>query len=379
MQVTLEQTRMSKRRETDSRPGLVNRGWIEEERWVDREAYSSTGTGSVSLKSPWVVQEADEQFSCFVATQSVDDIQVLPDGLAQAITNLHRVNDVRDINSFLRKINGKLPAGGVYVGCAQTCELVKRTRFQGRPAWTVWPGYCASFLLHRVLPKLWATRALYFTLSKGENQAISKTEILGRLVYCGFEIVAYDEVGDELFFVVEKQCAPSEDVPPSSGSLLRMKRIGHHGRLVNFYKLRTMHPYAEYIQSHVHATNDLAPSGKFSDDYRVTTWGRFLRRTWLDELPMLINFLKGDLKLVGVRPLSKHYLGLYPKEMLAQRLRHKPGLIPAFYADLPVGFDAIIESESQYLDASERHPFLTDVRYLRKALWNIFRKRVRSQ
>ena len=74
-------------------------------------------------------------------------------------------------------------------------------------------------------------------------------------------------------------------------------------------------------------------------DLFITRVGRFLRKTWLDELPMLINWMKGDLKLVGVRPLSSHYFSLYSEELRALRIRTKPGLIPAFLSpDMPGTF-----------------------------------------
>lgn len=107
--------------------------------------------------------------------------------------------------------------------------------------------------------------------------------------------------------------------------------------------------------------------GKIAGDYRVNAAGRFLRKTWLDELPMLINWMKGDLKLVGVRPLSSHYFSLYSEELRALRIRTKPGLIPPFYADMPGTLDEIQESERRYLEQYLRSPFLTDWRYFWKA------------
>ena len=114
------------------------------------------------------------------------------------------------------------------------------------------------------------------------------------------------------------------------------------------------------------------------NDFRVTSWGRILRKAWIDEVPMLWNLLKGDLKLVGVRPLSPHYLSLYPEDVTELRKGVRPGLIPPYYADLPVGFDAIVDSERQYLLKYGQHPLRTDLSYLRRALWNIIVRRKRS-
>ena len=323
------------------------------------------------------VRETERTF--FVAATEARDVEALPDVPTRNITNLRQANDARDLNALFRAVNAKLPVGGTYTGCVETCEQVKRRHFAGRPRWRAWPGYLLHFLYRRVLPKLAPTRALYRLLSRGRGHALSKTEVLGRLVYCGFDVAAHWEADGELHFVAEKRRAPSEGPPPVSGLLFRMERVGQGGRPRNFYKLRTMHPYAEHLQASLYATNALAPNGKFNDDFRITTWGRFMRRTWLDELPMVVNLLRGDLKLVGVRPLSRHYLSLYPPELLALRLRHKPGLVPPFYADLPEGFDAICESERRYLEAYERHPLRTDLRYLACAVRRIVFEHARSQ
>ncbi|MBM3421581.1 MAG: sugar transferase, partial [Bacteroidetes bacterium] len=97
-----------------------------------------------------------------------------------------------------------------------------------------------------------------------------------------------------------------------------------------------------------------------------------------DELPMLINLFKGDMKIVGVRPLSRHYFELYTHEMQERRVRYKPGLLPPFYADMPVTLDEIQESEKRYLDSYDRSPILTDIRYFFRSIWNIVCRHARS-
>jgi len=124
--------------------------------------------------------------------------------------------------------------------------------------------------------------------------------------------------------------------------------------------------------------NNLAAGGKFKNDFRVSIWGHFLRKTWIDELPMIVNLIKGDLKLVGIRPLSKHYLSLYPEEFQKKRSTVKPGLIPPFYADMPKTLPEIIASEEKYIDAYKKHKFLTDCKYFRKSFCNIVFRHARS-
>jgi lipopolysaccharide/colanic/teichoic acid biosynthesis glycosyltransferase len=139
-----------------------------------------------------------------------------------------------------------------------------------------------------------------------------------------------------------------------------------------------MHPYSEYLQEFVYNNNNLQVGGKFKKDFRITKWGAVFRKHWIDELPMLVNFAKGDLKLVGVRPISKQYLSLYNKEFRKKRINYKPGLVPPYYADMPKNLSEIIRSEKKYLDEYDKSEIKTDVKYFFKAFNNIVIKKERS-
>jgi lipopolysaccharide/colanic/teichoic acid biosynthesis glycosyltransferase len=139
-----------------------------------------------------------------------------------------------------------------------------------------------------------------------------------------------------------------------------------------------MHPYSEYLQGYVYQLNDLKDGGKFQHDFRITSWGSMCRRIWLDELPMIINLFTGDMKLVGVRPLSKHYFSLYSPEMRERRIKYRPGLLPPFYADMPNNIEEIQASELRYLDAYDKSPILTDISYFFRSLRNILFRHARS-
>ncbi|MBI9054693.1 MAG: sugar transferase [Bacteroidales bacterium] len=165
---------------------------------------------------------------------------------------------------------------------------------------------------------------------------------------------------------------------PTYGPLVKLNRVGKNGKIIHVYKLRTMHPYAEYLQEYIYDKSALQEGGKFKDDFRITTLGKFFRKFWIDELPMLINFIRGEMKIIGVRPLSKHYFSLYSTELQEKRTKSKPGLIPPFYVDMPKTLDEIQASEMKYLIAQEKHPFLTDWKYFWKAVWNILFRRARS-
>ena len=306
------------------------------------------------------------------------NIDALDSDRFTSIVNLHRINDIRWLNKFFESVNGRLPAGGLFIGCVETAALRKERILRKYPHGVNRVVYFVDFLVKRIGPKLWLTKKLYFALTRGLNRVIAKPEVLGRLYSCGFELVEEQFCEGLLFFVSRKVKAPAYDMNPTYGLLVKLRRHGRNGDMINVYKMRTMHPFAEYLQEYVHESNDLAAGGKFSDDFRITTGGRLMRKLWIDELPMLINFFKGELKLVGVRPLSKHYFSLYDAELQKRRVRYKPGLVPPFYADLPQTLDEIMDSEKRYLDAYESAPLATDWRYFWMAFSNIVFKRARS-
>jgi lipopolysaccharide/colanic/teichoic acid biosynthesis glycosyltransferase len=97
------------------------------------------------------------------------------------------------------------------------------------------------------------------------------------------------------------------------------ERVGRNGRVFRMLKLRSMVADAEsaldgYLASNPGAAREWAERQKLTDDPRVTRFGHFLRRTSLDELPQLINVLKGDMSLVGPRPMMPSQRALYPGE-----------------------------------------------------------------
>jgi lipopolysaccharide/colanic/teichoic acid biosynthesis glycosyltransferase len=289
----------------------------------------------------------------------------------EAIINLEKINNVRRVNKFHELVNSKLIDNGTYSGCAETkTQRVKRI-FMKFPRRVALPFLLLDFVYKRVLPKLPCIKRLYFAVTRGHNRVMSKAEILGRLVSCGFEIRAAKEINNVLYFVAEKVKKPEFNLGVSYGPLFKMKRVGKGGRIFKFYKLRTMYPYAEYLQKSIIHQNGLAKNGKMNGDYRITTWGKYLRKYWIDEFPMLINLIKGDLKLFGVRPLSLDYFSRYPTELQELRIKTKPGLIPPYYVDLPNSFEEILRSEERYLTQYFRSPFMTDFKYFARALWNI--------
>ena len=322
--------------------------------------------------------DMEHQRTLVVSTTTEFNIKSQPEGYFQAIVNLHDINDFKRINKFFETVNSRLPLYGLYINSTVTNRIRKQRIMKKYPPVINGIVYLFHFLFMRVFPKLPVTKNLYFWSTNGYNRALSKAETYGRLYSCGFELVSDSQIGDKLYFVARKIQEPAFDYNPTYGPLIRLKRIGKNGKTIYVYKMRTMHPYSEYLQDYVYRTNDLEEGGKFRNDFRVSTTGRIMRKMWIDDLPMLINLLRGDLKLVGVRPLSNQYFELYCEELRAKRIRTRPGLIPPFYADMPKSLEEIQASEDHYLEAYFRHPLLTDWRYFWKAVYNIVVKKVRS-
>ena len=115
-----------------------------------------------------------------------------------------------------------------------------------------------NFLFKRIIPKLSLTKKYYFDITKGNDQLLSKAEGLGRLVSCGFKIMDFKSINGLIYFVVKKEKEPSYDRSPSYGPLYAMPRIGKNGKIIKVYKLRTMHPYSEYLQDYVLKVNGYA-------------------------------------------------------------------------------------------------------------------------
>lgn len=139
---------------------------------------------------------------------------------------------------------------------------------------------------------------------------------------------------------------------PGASPIFVQDRVGRNGKIFKFYKFRSMVPNAEEKLSEVLAQNEMdGPVFKMKHDPRITRVGRFIRRTSIDELPQLINILKGDMSIVGPRPALPREVAQY-NDYERQRLYVTPGLT-CYWQIQPnrneLSFDEWMELDIKYI------------------------------
>ena len=155
---------------------------------------------------------------------------------------------------------------------------------------------------------------------------------------------------------------------PGAPPIYVQERVGKDGRKFKFYKFRSMVPNAESMLETLLEKNEMqGPVFKIKNDPRITRFGRFIRRTSIDELPQLLNVLKGDLSLVGPRPPLPREVAMYNERQL-QRLAVLPGLT-CYWQVKPkrnsASFDEWVALDLKYI---QNRSFKTDVVILFKTV-----------
>lgn len=325
----------------------------------------------------------------------VDDVITTDDQSISAPVGLligrTRINEVRRLNQFLLFCTDHIAMGGYFVARYISIENARkdlRCRYKGLLFWTV---YTLQFLWYRVLPKLPWVATVYFSppmswldtvylaVAKKRHRALSKAEVWGRLAYCGMQVIAESKGDGDIFLIAQRVAFPVRNKKPSYYPVVALEKVGVDGEIIYIHKIRTMFPFSEFLQKRICEEHGLAPTGKFANDFRLTEVGKILRRYWLDELPQIFDWLRGDIKLVGIRATSRHYLSLYPRKFLDLYVQVKPGLIPPIFDEFTKGFEQIVSVEMTYLQRYWDQPLRTDVRYLIQTVGDIVFRGVRSK
>ena len=139
---------------------------------------------------------------------------------------------------------------------------------------------------------------------------------------------------------------------PKGKIFFTQERNGQYPKTFKMYKFRSMvHNAEELLESLKDQNEQTGPVFKMENDPRITKVGKFIRKTSIDELPQLINVLKGDMSIVGPRPPIPHEVAQY-NEYQMQRLSVKPGLTCIWQTSgrNNVGFDEWVEMDIEYIE-----------------------------
>lgn len=149
------------------------------------------------------------------------------------------------------------------------------------------------------------------------------------------------------------------------------KRVGVNGKEFNMYKFRSMVVNAEKLKEKLKNKNEMSgPMFKIKDDPRITKIGKFIRKTSIDELPQLVNVLKGEMSLVGPRPSLPSEVKEFKSWML-RRLDVKPG-ITCYWQVMGrnrIGFEDWMKLDVKYV---EDRSFWLDIKLIFNTFFVLF-------
>ncbi|MCD2502302.1 sugar transferase [Clostridium sp. NSJ-145] len=153
--------------------------------------------------------------------------------------------------------------------------------------------------------------------------------------------------------------------------IFSQERVGRYGKKFKMYKFRSMVVNAEELKKNLEAQNEMSgPMFKMKDDPRVTKVGRFIRKTSLDEIPQLVNILKGDMSLVGPRPSLPKEVEQF-ESWMNKRHEVKPGLTCYWQVSgrNNIDFEEWMKLDIKYV---EERSLLIDIKLILKTVLVLF-------
>ncbi|WP_138211333.1 sugar transferase [Hathewaya histolytica] len=153
------------------------------------------------------------------------------------------------------------------------------------------------------------------------------------------------------------------------------KRIGRAGKIINVYKFRTMVPNAEDLIEKLpeHQKKEFMENFKLENDPRITSIGKFLRKSSLDELPQLFNILIGNMSIVGPRPIVEKESIKYGQDA-SKLLSVKPGLTGMWQANgrSDTTYEERVQMDMDYID---NRSFWLDIKIIFQTVIAVIKKR----
>lgn len=159
---------------------------------------------------------------------------------AKLVMLLRPVHTIVHLNDMLCTANSMMGVGQYLCVNAVTDGLKKTLIMQRYPVGVRWVAAASHYAVHRMMPKLWLTKGLYFKLTGGKNRSMSRVEILGRICRAGFAIADERFIDGRLFVTACKVQAPLTDHTPSGSPIIVLNRVGRNGKEIKVYKFRTM-------------------------------------------------------------------------------------------------------------------------------------------
>lgn len=159
---------------------------------------------------------------------------------------------------------------------------------------------------------------------------------------------------------------------PKGKVFFKQERVGKYENVFQMYKFRSMISNAEDMLENLLDQNEVSGAMfKMKNDPRITKIGKVIRRTSLDELPQLVNVLKGEMSLVGPRPPLAREVNTYSSYQ-KQRLLIKPGCTGIWQTSArnDVGFSEMVEMDLLYM---RRRTIFYDVKLILKTIWVMVR------
>tara|TARA_Y100000996_G_C22554137_1_gene654855 strand:+ start:1991 stop:2869 length:879 start_codon:yes stop_codon:yes gene_type:complete len=212
-----------------------------------------------------------------------------------------------------------------------------------------------------------------FAIINTKQITLHNIELCGMMMYHGFSKVFNKKIDSTNYIIFQKLYSKSQIKNPSTKFVIALDRVGFKGKNIKIHKIRSMHRYSEFLHQSMLEKEGLSSLGKVNSDPRITPFGKFIRKYWIDEIPQIYDFLLGKIKLVGIRAMSYTFFSQYPERYQKKYFQVKPGLICPIFESTNPGFDEILRIEEEYLDDYLKSPFKTDFKLFFRTIFMIFK------